>query len=68
LNFIDGDSEYAGGDNDTSLNLIREHDEEMNNSMDGRRSTFHKRPKSLGGFSDDEEETPDDNLLSLSKT
>lgn len=69
--FIEGESEYGGGvgDNDLSMDQIREHDEEINNSMDGRRSTFHKKHKSLDGFEEEEdEETPDQNLMSLSKT
>jgi hypothetical protein len=40
----------------------------MNNSLDGKRGTFNtKRPKSLGGFSDEDEETPDTNSLGMSK-
>lgn len=71
LNFIDGDSEYAGNENDLSMGQIREHDEEMNNSLDGKRTTFHtKRPRSLDGYEDeDNEETPGNDLMGgLSKT
>lgn len=72
MNFIDGDSEYVANENDLSMGQIRENDDEMNNSMDGKRTTFHtKRPRSLGGFEDEEDEdTPGrgGDLMSLGKT
>ena len=67
--FIEGDSEYGGvGDHDMSMGQIGENDDELNNSVDGKRGTFHaKRPKSAGGFDSDEEDTPDPSTMILSK-
>jgi hypothetical protein len=57
--FIEGDSEYIGGDNDESMQQIREHDEEMNNSMDNPRRSTMKKHRTL----EDDEFDEDDNLL-----
>lgn len=49
--FIEGESEYEGNDN--SMHQITE-DDEFNNSMENRRSTFKKKPRSMDGLDDDE--------------
>ena len=51
-----------------SMGQIGENDDDLNNSVDGKRGTFHsKRPMSVGGFDSDDEETPDPSTMILSK-
>jgi len=64
--FIEGDSEYAG-EHDTSMQGIKEHEDEFNNSMDNRRSTYRKRHKSMDFDEDEEDKTSESDLKPLKK-
>lgn len=62
--YIEGDSEFIGGDNDESMQKINE-DDELNNSVDNPRRTLKKHKSAEDSDSDDDDNRG--NLLKLSK-